>query len=203
MKIYESQMAVNCRRVSIFLAEKGVPDVEFEQLDLVKGENLSKEFAAKNRFRRVPVLELDDGAVLAESVAICRYFEETVPEPPLFGTTAFEKAEVEMWSRRMEFSLLFSTAFYFRHTTGFFKDREKVLPEWGEMNEPAIAASYKLLDRHLEGRNFMVGDSLTIADITAWCSAEFAGGVGKRAPENCPNVTRWFKSLKARPGFAR
>ena len=136
MKIYESHMAPNCRRVSIFLAEKGVDDIEYQQLDLSKGENLSKEFAAKNRFRRVPALEFDDGSSLAESVAICRYFEETVSQPALFGSSALEKAEVEMWSRRLEFSLFLSTAFYFRHTTGFFKDRETVVPEWGEANKP-------------------------------------------------------------------
>lgn len=203
MKIYQQQMAVNCRRVSIFLAEKGVDDVEYVAVDLVAGENLTKEFAAKNRFRRVPVLEFDDGTTLAESVAICRYFEETVESPALFGTSAREKADVEMWSRRFEFGFLLPTAFYFRHTSGFFKDREKVLPEWGEMNEPAIGGAYKLLDRHLEGREFVVGNTLTIADITAWCSVEFAGGVGKRIPENCLNVQRWFKMLKARPSFGR
>ena len=199
MKIYESRNTPNCRRVTIFLAEKGITDIEFEQLDLQRGDNLSDEFKARNPFKGVPVLELDDGSHLSESVAICRYFEELQPEPPLFGSGARQRAEIEMWNRRVELGFFLPVAYVFRHGTGFFKDRETVVPAWAEANRPAIAAGYRLLNRQLAEQAWLCGEQMSIADITAYCAVEFAGGTGSRIPEDCEHVTRWFRQMRQRP----
>ncbi len=131
MKVYELRRAPNARRVRMFLAEKGI-EMEYQQVDLGAGENLAPAFLTKNPAGRIPVLELDDGTCLSETLAICRYFEELHPEPNLFGSTALERATIEMWSRFIEFNLWLPTGMAFRHITGFYKDRERVFPEWGE-----------------------------------------------------------------------
>ncbi len=130
MKVYELKRAPNARRVRMFLAEKGI-EIAYQQVDLGAGENLEPAFLAKNPAGRIPVLELDDGTCLSETVAICRYFEELNPEPNLFGNTALERATIEMWSRIVEFNLWLPTGMAFRHITGFYQDRETVFPEWG------------------------------------------------------------------------
>lgn len=130
MKVYELKRAPNARRVRMFLAEKGV-EMTYQQVDLGAGENLEPAFLAKNPAGRIPVLELDDGTCLSETVAICRYFEELNPEPNLFGNTALERATIEMWSRIVEFNLWLPTGMAFRHITGFYQDRETVFPSGG------------------------------------------------------------------------
>ncbi len=132
MKIYDSTLAPNPRRVRIFLAEKGI-EVPYEQIDLAKAQNRSPEFLKINPLGGVPVLELDDGTHIAESVAICRYFEEQQPEPALMGTDAKDRAEVEMWHRRMELNVLLLTAQTFRNTHEFFKGRIPQVAEYGEV----------------------------------------------------------------------
>src|SRR5271156_3285232 len=116
MKIYDTTIAPNPRRVRIFLAEKGI-SIPYEQVDLAKAENRQPPFLAKNPLGGVPVLELDDGTLIAESVAICRYFEELHPNPPLMGTGALERAQVEMWQRRMELALFYNVGQTFRNTS--------------------------------------------------------------------------------------
>ena len=132
MKIHESHNAPNPRRVRIFLAEKGI-QVPFEEVDIVKKVNRDEEFRRKNPLGTVPVLELDDGTFISESVAICRYFEEIHPEPPLFGADAKQRALIEMWNRRMEFNLLQPIADSFRQHHDFFKGRIRQLPAYAEV----------------------------------------------------------------------
>ena len=136
MKLYDSKMAPNPRRLRIFLAEKGI-QVPDEQVDLAKAQNRAPEFLKINPYDGVPVLELDDGTNLAESVAICRYFEETHPEPRLMGVDARDKALVEMWQRRMELNLLAMVAGAFRNTSDFFKGRIPQVAEYGESSRQA------------------------------------------------------------------
>src|SRR5262245_3675280 len=140
MKILQTRTAPNPRRVRIFLAEKGI-NVPFEEVDLMKGELKSPEFTQMNWFQRVPVLLLDDGAPLAETMAICRYFEEEKPEPALFGIGARGRATVEMWNRRMEFGLLQSVAQAFRHLHPAMAHLEvPQVAQWGEANKPKALA---------------------------------------------------------------
>ena len=198
VKLYDSKTAPNPRRVRVFLAEKGIA-VPTEQVDIAAAVNRGAEFRAKNPLGTLPVLELDDGTYLAESVAICRYFEETQPTPPLMGTDARDRAVVEMWQRRMELELFIPITQVFRNGHPFFAGRIPQVPEWGEVSRAHAAASMAWLDRELAGREFVAGDRYTIADITALCAIDF-GRVSKiRIAPELANLTRWHGAVSARP----
>lgn len=198
MKIYETAPAPNPRRVRIFLAEKGV-DMEYVQIDIQSGENLSEEYRRKNPTTRVPVLELDDGTYIGETVAICRYFEELHPEPSLMGTTPLEKATIEMWQRRAELHLWMPVAMCFRHTTGYFKDRMTVVPDWGDVSREEALEFMPVLDDHLADSEYLAGDSFSIADITAMCALDFARVIKLTPGEDLVNLKRWHDAVSARP----
>jgi glutathione S-transferase len=198
MKIYNSSTAPNPRRVRIFLAEKGI-QVPYEEVDIAKAVNRSSEFRKKNPMGTVPVLELDDGTCIAESVAICRYFEEMQPSPPLMGVDARDRALVEMWQRRMEFELLLPTANSFRHRHEFFKGRIPQVPEFAEVSRKGAESSLAWLNEVLADRPFVAGERYTIADITALCAVDF-GRVSKlRVLPEQQNLTRWYEAVSARP----
>lgn len=198
MKIYESHAAPNPRRVRIFLAEKGL-NVPYEQVDIVNAVNRGEEFRRKNPLSTVPVLELDDGSFISESVAICRYFEELHPQPALFGEDAKDRALVEMWNRRMEFNLLQPIADAFRQRHDFFKGRIRQLPEYAELQRLNAEDGLAWLDRELAHRRYIAGDSFTIADITAVVAVDF-GRVSKIGikPDQ-QNLARWHAEVSARP----
>ncbi len=197
MKLYDSQMAPNPRRVRVFLAEKGV-EVPIEQVDLGKQQHLTPEFLAKNPLGRVPVLELDDGSTLAESVAICRYFEATHPEPPLLGVGPQDCAVVEMWQRRMENEVLNNIAGCFRNTHDYFKGRIHQVPEYGEVCREAAVERLAWLDEVLADRKFVAGERFTIADITAMVGIDFGRITGIRVSPDQKNLARWHESVSAR-----
>jgi len=198
MKIHESHNAPNPRRVRVFLAEKGVA-VPFEEVDIVKAVNREDEFRKKNPLSTVPVLELDDGTCISESVAICRYFEELHPHPPLFGADAKQRALVEMWNRRMEFNILQPIADAFRQRHDFFKGRIRQLAEYAEVQRLNAEDGLDWLDRELAARRFIAGDQFSIADITAVVAIDF-GRVSKIAikPDQL-NLARWHVEVSARP----
>ncbi len=198
MKIYDSTLAPNPRRVRIFLAEKGI-EVPYEQINLAKAENRSPEFLKINPMGGIPVLELDDGTHIAESVAICRYFEEQQPEPPLMGTDAKDRAVVEMWQRRMELNVLLLTAQTFRNTHEFFKGRIPQVAEYGEVCRKAAESSFKWLDGELAKREFVAGDRYTIADVTALCGIDFGRVSGIKIAPDQKNLERWHETVSARP----
>ena len=199
MKIIEQNRAPNPRRVRIFLAEKGV-SVPFEQVDIIKGDLRSAGFADLNPLRQVPVLVLDDGTAISESVAICRYFEELHPQPALFGRSPVERAQVEMWSRRMELALFLPVAFCFRHTHPAMATLE--LPQisaWGEVNRSRAVAMLPLLDAELARRPFIAGPELSIADITALVAVDFMKPARIERPTGLVNLERWYNAMSARP----
>ena len=134
MKLYDNSTAPNPRRVRIFLAEKGI-SIETEQVDLGARANLEPAFRAKNPFAQVPVLELDDGTFVSESVAICRYFEELKPDPPLFGIGVRERTLVEMWHRRVELEFTNRVFLCFQNTSDYFKGRIAQVPEFGVLSK--------------------------------------------------------------------
>ena len=154
MKLYDSKAAPNPRRVRIFLAEKGV-EIPTEPVDIGAAENRKSPYVDKNPMGGVPVLELDDGTWLAESVAICRYIEETHPEPPLMGRDAKDRALVEMWNRRMEIEVLVPIAQVFRNTHEFFKGRIPQVPEYGEACRGTATKRLEWLDGELAAREFI------------------------------------------------
>ena len=199
MKIIEQVRAPNPRRVRIFLAEKDIT-VPFEQVDLAKHEHQSAEFTARNPFQQVPVLVLDDGTAISESVAICRFFEEQQPEPALFGSDAMGRVEVEMWQRRMEFGLLQPVAHCFRHSHPAMGELEKPqVKEWAEANRPRVLNVLSWLDKELAGRRYIAGDEYTIADITALVGVDFMKPARIERPDALKNLARWYEEVSSRP----
>lgn len=199
MKLYNSPFAPNPRRVRIFLAEKNL-SVSMVDVDLARLEQKSDDFSALNPFQTIPVLELDDGETLCESIAICRYFEELQPDPPLFGVGPLDRARVEMWQRRLELGLFANIANAFRHSH----------PHMAEMERPQIAElvpSCKLkavevmsrIDRQLEDRPFIAGDRFSVADITGLVALDFAKTARIAIPEEFGQLRRWRQELSNRP----
>ena len=199
MKLYDSKVAPNPRRARIFLAEKGIT-VPTEQVDIMAKAHKTPEYAAINPLQRMPALVLDDGTVITESVAICRYFEAVQPEPPMFGVGPKEIALVEMWNRRVELNLFFPVAHVFRHSHPAMKELEvPQVPDWAEANKPRIAEFLHVLDAQLTGTRFIAGDRYTVADITALCAVDFMKPARVAVPDDCGNVKRWHADVAARP----
>jgi glutathione S-transferase len=199
VKLYDSAYAPNPRRVRFFLAEKGI-EVPTVQVDIGKAENREPEFLAKNPMGGLPLLELDDGTYIAETVAICRYFEETQPDPPLMGTGAEDRALVEMWQRRMEFEIFLPIAQVFRNTHELFKGRVIQVPEYGEACRAVSSSRLAWLDEVLGEREWVAGDRFTIADITAVCGIDFGRLTDIRIQPEQKNLTRWHEAVSSRPG---
>ena len=198
MKLYDSALAPNPRRVRVFLAEKGI-EVPTVQVDIGKAENRNPEFLAKNPMGTLPILELDDGTIIAESVAICRYFEEIQPEPALMGTDARDRAIVEMWNRRMEFEIALPVMQTFRNTHDFFKGRIPQVPEYGEVSRGWAAKRFEWLDAELANREFVAGGRYTIADITALVGIDFGRVTDIRIRPEQKNLQRWYDAVSSRP----
>ncbi len=199
MKLYDSRLAPNPRRVRIFLAEKGI-EVPTEQVDMMAKQHLTPEYTAINPLQRMPALELDDGTIIAESIAICRYFEALRPQPALFGTGATEIAIVEMWNRRCELNLLFTVAHVFRHTHPAMKELEvPQVPAWAEANRPRVIDFLRVMDAELASRPFIAGEQYTVADITALCAVDFMKPARVAVPDELANVRRWHADVAARP----
>jgi glutathione S-transferase len=199
MRIIETKRAPNPRRVAIFLAEKGI-DVPREECDLMTGDLRGDAFSAVNPWQRVPVLILDDGTAISESVAICRYFEELYPEPPLFGAGPQGRAEVEMWNRRVELGLFNAVASVFRHLHPRMAHLEvpQVAP-WGEANKDKVECELDRLNRRLAESAFIAGECFSIADITALVAIDFMKPAKLPMPENRVHVMRWHRNVSARP----
>jgi len=198
VKLYETKVAPNARRVRMFLAEKNI-DIDYIEIDLKTGGNLTDEFKNKNPFAKVPVLELDDGTIISESVAICRYFEELQPEPALMGTAPLEKAQIEMWQRRAELSFLFPVGMAFQHCSGFFKDRMTPNQSWGEDCIKNAFGYLKLIEQHLSENQYLAGENFSIADITMLTTLDFAKVVEIRLTEKHKNIRQWYNLVSQRP----
>ncbi len=199
MKLYDSKAAPNPRRTRIFLAEKGI-QVPTEQVDIMAKQHYTPEYTAVNPLQRMPALVLDDGSIITESIAICRYFEGLQPEPPLFGVGAKDQAIIEMWQRRCELSLFFPIAHVFRHTHPAMKELEvPQVPAWAEANKPRIADFLRVLDAQLGKHKFVAGERYTVADITAQCAIDFMKPARVAMPEGLTHLQRWHAEVSARP----
>jgi len=171
-----------------------------EQVDIGAKEHKTADYAAVNPLQRMPALVLDDGTVITESIAICRYFEALQPEPPLFGVGAKDMALVEMWNRRCELNLFFPVAHVFRHTHPAMKELEvPQVPDWADANRPKIAEFLAILDNQLKGHEFIAGKRYTVADITALCAVDFAKPARVMISEDLNNLKRWREVVSARP----
>jgi glutathione S-transferase len=202
MKLYDGGRAPNPRRVRIFLAEKGIT-VPTEQVDLGKLQQRSDAYTAVNPMQRVPALVLDDGSVIAESIAICRYFEALQPDPPLFGRGALESALIEMWQRRVEFHLFLPVATVFQHLHPAMKIMvDPQVAQWGEANKPRVLDFLRFLDGELANRPFVAGSDYSVADITALAAVDFMRVSKLAVPDDLVHVRRWHEAVSARPSAA-
>lgn len=205
MKLYDYGRAPNARRVRMFAAEKGI-DLDMISVDLGAREQMSEEFKAINPRLQVPALLLDDGMLLTESVAICRYLEETHPEPPLFGADAMDKATVEMWHRRMELEGMQPTADAVRNSVDFFAGRAlsgpvdfEQIPALAERGLKRIDLFHELLDGRLGASPYVAGEAFSIADMAALVALDFGKVVKKRVGDETSNLKRWYDQVSARP----
>jgi glutathione S-transferase len=202
MKLYDGGRAPNPRRVRIFLAEKGIT-IPTEQVDLGALQHRTEAYTAINPMQRVPALVLDDGAVIAESIAICRYFEALQPDPPLFGVGPLESALVEMWNRRAELHLLFPVASVFQHLhPAMSRMVDPQVPAWGEANKPRAMQFLEFFDRELKDRPYIAGADYTVADITAMVAVDFMRVSKLAVPDTLGNLQRWHKAVSGRPSAA-
>lgn len=199
MLLYHDPRAPNPRRVRVFLAEKAVAYDTIEVL-ISASAHQTAEFRKKNPIALLPVLELADGKVLRESMAICRYIEELHPEPNLFGADAWERAQIEMWNRHAELELLFPISQVFRNTHNFWIGRIKQAPEFGAIMREVVAERLDWVNGELANRPYLAGDRFTVADITAMCALDFAkvSDIRIQAATH-PHLAAWHQRVAARP----
>lgn len=209
MKLYDAAFAPSPRRVRIYLAEKAL-SVERVMIDLRAGEHLGAAFLAVNPRGALPALQLDDGEVIAESSAICRFFETLHPDPPLFGTRPIEVARIEGWTRRVEAEGFTAAAYALRNMSPAFAGRAEV-GIWPRLEQiPALAARGKVmwdafvatLDRRLAESEWIAGDRYSYADITALTTVDFARAIKLPVSDEAVHLLRWHDAASARPSAA-
>jgi glutathione S-transferase len=199
MKLYnEHNPAPNPRRVRIFLAEKSI-SIPFVHVPMRQGAHKSVEFMVKNSLGQVPVLELDDGATLSESIAICRYLEELHPAPALFGNDAWQRAQVEMWMRRIEFALMSRIGAVWVNTHKYTAHLGTQYKDYGEASRVRSLKALHWLDDELKGREFLATDTFTMADIVALTTIDFATFIGIETPAELTHLQAWHERVSARP----
>jgi glutathione S-transferase len=202
MKLFDSQRAPNPRRVRWCMAEKGIDDIEIVAVDILKGEHRTPEYRDRAGLSHVPVLELDDGTAISESVAICRYLESRYPEPNLFGRNAKEIAVIEMWMRRAEMLLATPVMLAVRHSHPALAALEKQVPEIAAANMAGAQRALSMFDRRLAESSFIAGERLTIADILAFTGVDFGRMVKFRPDASLIHVARWADAMRNRPAAA-
>ena len=198
MKIYDFVGAPNPKKLRVYLAEKGI-QIPCVPVNIVTGENRAPEFLEKNPLGGLPVLELDDGSHLTESLAIIQYLEELNPTPPMIGTTPLERARVRELERIAELGVLGAVAVYFQNTHPFMAQRFKQSPETAENAKARIATNLKVLDAAIGSKPFVAGQRPTIADCTLLAGLEFAEFAQAPVEGSVKNVHRWYEEFKKRP----
>jgi glutathione S-transferase len=209
MKLYDYAIAPNPRRVTIFIAEKGI-EIETVQIDLRAGEHKTPEFTALNPMQDVPALELDDGSCIHQVNAICRYLDELYPQPPLYGRTPKERAQVESWNHQIQNNGILAVAEAYRNSSPNFVNRAvsgpnayAQIPELGERGLARISDFFTDMDAHFADNQFVLGDYFSVVDITAYITIDFAKWVKMRIPKECTHLKRWFDGMSARPSISK
>lgn len=198
MILHDLPAGMHPRRVRIFIAEKGL-SIERREVDAARGANAMPDFLRLNPLGKLPVLELDDGRAIAESLAICRYLEALHPQPPLMGETPQESAHIEMWTLRMDHELAQAIALAFVHSSDFYRGRVEQVPEVASWARSRALQTMAWLDRELAGRSHMAGERYSLADIVAQCAFVLGKATGVRIPAEMPHLSRWFAGVTARP----
>ena len=203
MKLYTTTLAPNPRRVRIFMEEKGI-EMPVQEISIMEGEHKQEEYKKISSSSKVPALELDDGTVITESMAICRYLELLHPEPALFGSSKVEQAKIEMESRRIELELMLPIASAFRHTHPAAAALENPqIEEYGIAQRENAINRLDLLDEELGEQKFIAGDDYSVADITALCAIDFGGLAQIEVPSSLVNLSRWLENMRSRPSSAQ
>ena len=203
MKLYTTTLAPNPRRVRIFMEEKGI-EIPVQEISIMEGEHKQEEYKKLSPSSKVPALELDDGTVITESMAICRYLELLHPEPALFGSSKVEQAKIEMESRRIELELMLPIASAFRHTHPAAAALENPqIEEYGIAQRENAINRLNLLDEELGEQKFIAGDDYSVADITALCAIDFGGLAQIEVPSSLVNLSRWLENMRSRPSSAQ
>ena len=198
MILHDLAAGMSTRRVRIFLAEKGI-SIERREVDAAGGANATPDFLRLNPLGKLPVLELDDGSAIAESLAICRYLEALNPDPPLMGRTPREVADIEMWTLRMDHELSQIIALAFIHSSDFYRGSIEQIPEVASWARGRALQTMAWLDGELAERRHIAGDGYTLADIVAQCAFVLGKAVGLRIAPDMTNLSRWFTEVTARP----
>jgi len=198
MILHDLAAGMSPRRVRIFLAEKGI-SIERREVDAAGGTNSTPDFLRLNPLGKLPVLELDDGTAIAESLAICRYLEALNPDPPLMGRTPREVADIEMWTLRMDHELSQMIALAFIHSSDFYRGSIEQIPEVASWARGRALQTMAWLDGELAERRHIAGDGYTLADIVAQCAFVLGKAVGLRIAPDMTNLSRWFTEVTARP----
>ncbi len=198
MILHDLTAGMHPRRVRIFIAEKNIV-IERREVDAAGGANATPEFLRLNPMGKLPVLELNDGSAIAESLAICRYLEALYPNPPLMGRTPRESAQIEMWTLRMDNELSRPTAEAFRHGGDFYRGRIEQVPEVANWSHARALHTMAWLDRELAARRHIAGDDYSMADIVVQCVCVLGKATGLRIPAELTNLSRWFAEVTARP----
>lgn len=193
--------APNPFRVHVFVVEKGI-EIPTQKIDLMSGGHRDPAFLAKNSLGEVPVLALDDGTFLPESVAICRYLEALHPTPSLIGATPLEAARIEMWNRRMELRLFETIGNVARHSFEFFAETVDQIPAFAASQKKAMEGRWRWLDAELaDGRTYLVDDAFSVADITGMACLMVCDFAQIDLPKDTPNVARWEAAVRGRPSW--
>ena len=202
MKLYNNEMANSPRKVRMFIAEKNISDIEIINIDLMSGEHKTPEYRAIAPNSRIPALELDDGTVIMESTAICRYLESLYPEPNLFGESAIEIASIEMWQARIYNELMIPLAMAFRHLHPGMSNMEIQNKDYGETQKSIGIKSLKYFDTVLSESKFVAGDRFTFADIQMITTTDFFIGLNQLSMGDYPEIKRHFNLMSERSSFS-
>ncbi len=198
MLLYDMRTAMNPRRVRIFMAEKGI-DVPRQAVDASANENRTSAFLAINPLGKLPVLQLDDGSYISESIAICRYLEALYPETPLFGSDPQAQAVIDMWIGRIESEMVLPLTSAFKHTGAYWQGKYPQVPAFGDWWRERAAEGYEWLNECLADRAFVATDHYSMADIVLQCALVMAKPTGTPIPTHCEHVSRWYAQVCARP----
>lgn len=207
MQLYDFKYAVSPMRVRMFLGEKNVAlddsgDIELINIDMMKGEHRSQEYRRIAPNGLIPTLVLDDGNVLQETMAICRYFEHLYPEPKLLGDSPLQQSQIEMWQRKMELELMMPLAMVFRHANPMAKMLEDQVEEYGHKMRDRARKRLQVLDKELANKVFIAGNSFSVADITAYCAIKFFKKLSDaNIQSEQQNLQRWYDSINTRPSI--
>ena len=198
MILYDLPAGMHPRRVRILMAEKGI-SIDSREVDIVSKANLEPQFLGMNRLGKLPVLQLDDGSAISESLAICRYLDQRFPGPALFGATPEQSAHIDMWVLRMELELSRPVTDVFMHSSEFFKNRIKQVPAVADWARDKVMPTFDWLNDELSSREFIASDHYTMADIVAQCALVLGKAAQLRIGEQHAHLARWFANVTSRP----